>query len=74
MAANMSDRGDNMTEANLQADGLVEEPAQRAADLRGMEGEDSSPHGSPMWSPVQRLTYRPSQYELLFINTGNINR
>ena len=32
MAANMSDRGDNMTEANLQADGLVEEPAQRAAD------------------------------------------
>ena len=55
MAANMSDRGDNMTEANLQADGLVEEPAQRAADLRGMEGEDSSPHNSPMWSPVQRL-------------------
>ena len=54
MAANMSDRGDNMTEANLQADGLVEEPAQRAADLRGMEGEDSSPHNSPTWSPVQR--------------------
>ena len=43
-----------MTEANLQADGLVEEPAQRAADLRGMEGEDSSPHNSPTWSPVQR--------------------
>ena len=43
MAANTSDRGDNMTEANLQADGLVEEPAQRAADLWGMEGEDSSP-------------------------------
>ena len=55
MAANTSDRGDNMTEANLQADGLVEEPAQRAVDLRGMEGEDSSPHSSPMWSPVQRL-------------------
>ena len=44
-----------MTEANLQADGLVEEPAQRAVDLRGMEGEDSSPHNLPMWSPVQRL-------------------
>ena len=43
-----------MTEANLQADGLVEEPAQRAADLRGMEGEDSSPHNLPTWSPVQR--------------------
>ena len=54
MAANMSDRGDNMTEVNLQADGLVEEPAQRAADLWGMEGEDSSPHNLPMWSPVQR--------------------
>ena len=35
-----------MTEANLQADGLVEEPTQRAVDLRGMEGEDSSPHNS----------------------------
>ena len=32
MAAKTSDRGDNMTEANLQADGLVEEPAQRGAD------------------------------------------
>ena len=55
MTANMSDRGDNMTEANPQADGLVEEPAQRAADLRGMEEEDSSPHSSLTWSPVQRL-------------------
>ena len=52
MAANTSDRGDNMTEANLQEDSLVEEPAQRAADLRGMEAEDSSPHNLPMWSPV----------------------
>ena len=43
-----------MTEANFQADGLVEEPAQRAVDLKGMEGEDSSPHNLPMWSPVQR--------------------
>ena len=32
MAANTSDRGDNMTEANLQADGLMEEPAQRAVN------------------------------------------
>ena len=54
MAANMSDRGDKMTEANLQEDGLVEEPAQRAVDLRGTEGEDSSPHNSPTWSHVQR--------------------
>ena len=43
-----------MTEANLQADGLVEEPAQRGADRWEMEEEDSSPHNSPMWSPVQR--------------------
>ena len=54
MAAKMSDRGDNMSEANLQADGLVEEPAQGAADWQEMEEEDSSPHNSPMWSPVQR--------------------
>ena len=74
MAANTSDRGDNMTEANLQADGLVEEPAQRAADLKGTEGEDSSPHNSPVWSPVQRPPTGPSQYELLFINTSDINR
>ena len=62
MAANMSNRGDNMTEANLQADGLVEEPAQRAADQQETEEEDSSP------------AYRPSQYELLFINTSDFNR
>ena len=55
MAAKTNDRGDNMTEANLQADGLVEGPAQRAVDWWEMEGEDSSPHNSPMWSPVQRL-------------------
>ena len=49
MAAKTSDRGDNMTEANLQADGLVEEPAQRAVDQWETEGEDSSPHNLPMW-------------------------
>ena len=55
MAAKMSDRGDNMSEANLQADGLVERPAQGAADQQEMEEEDSSLHNSLMWSPVQRL-------------------
>ena len=54
MAANTSDRGDNMTEANLQADGLMEEPAQRAANWQKTEEEDSSPPNSPTWSPVQR--------------------
>ena len=54
MAAKMSDRGDNMSEANLQADGLVERPAQGAADQQEMEEEDSSPHNLLMWSPVQR--------------------
>ena len=43
-----------MSEANLQADGLVEKSAQEAADQWEME-EDSSPHNLPMWSPVQRL-------------------
>ena len=54
MPAKMSDRGDNMSEANLQADGLVEKPAQGAADWWEMEEEDSSPHNSLTWSPVQR--------------------
>ena len=53
LAAKMSNRGDNMSEANLQADGLVDRPAQGAADQWEME-EDSSPHNSPTWSPVQR--------------------
>ena len=43
-----------MTEADLQANGLREEPAQRAADRWEMEEEDSSPHNSLTWSPVQR--------------------
>ena len=54
MTAKMSDRGDNITEANLQADGLREELAQRALERQEMEEEDSSPNNSPMWSPVQR--------------------
>ena len=37
MTAKMSNRGDNTTEANLQADGL------RAADRQDMEEEDSFP-------------------------------
>ena len=44
-----------MTEANLQVDGLREEPVQRAVDRWETEEEDSSPHNLPMWSPVQRL-------------------
>ena len=53
MAAKMSDGGDIMSEAYLQADGLVERPAQGAVDRQEKE-KDSSPHNSPMWSPVQR--------------------
>ena len=55
MAAKTSNGGDNMSEANLQADGLVERQAQEAADWQEMEEGDSFPHNSPMWSPVQRL-------------------
>ena len=54
MAAKMSSGGDIMFEANLQADGLVERPAQGAADQQETE-EDSSPHNSLTWSPTQRL-------------------
>ena len=53
MAAKMSDGGDIMSEANLQADGLVERQAQGAADWWETK-EDSSPHNLPTWSPVQR--------------------
>ena len=55
MTAKMSDRGDNITEANLQANGLREEPAQRAANRWEIEEEDSSPPNLPTWFPVQRL-------------------
>ena len=55
MAAKMSNRGDNMSEANLQADGLVERPAQGAADWWETEEKESSPHNSLAWFPVQRL-------------------
>ena len=43
-----------MTEANLQANGLVEEPAQREADRWKTDEENSSPHNLLMCSPVQR--------------------
>ena len=55
MAAKTSDRGDNLSEPNLQAEGLVERPAQGAADWQETEEEDSSPHNLLMWSPVQSL-------------------
>ena len=54
MATKTSNRGDDKSEANLQADGLVEKPAQRAANRWETEEEDSSPHNLPTWSPVQR--------------------
>ena len=50
----MSDRGDNITEANHQADGLREDPVQGAVERWEMEEGDSSPHNLLMWSPVQR--------------------
>ena len=55
MAAKTSNRGDNMSEAKLQADGLVEKPAQGAVDQWETEEKDISPHNLPMWSPVKRL-------------------
>ena len=39
----MNNKGDNITEANLQADGLREEPAQGAAERRERGEVDSSP-------------------------------
>ena len=54
MAAKSSDSGDKTSEANLQANGQVEKPAQGAVDWQEMEEEDGSPPNSPTWSPVQR--------------------
>ena len=49
----MSDRGDNLTEANLQAKGLGEGSSQRGADRwNGRRGE--FPHNLPAWSPARR--------------------
>ena len=68
MAAKTSERGDNMTEANLQVDSLEERPAQRAVDRREMEEDDNSPHDSLTWSPVPRLpTGHPSMNYCLSI-------
>ena len=54
MAAKSSNLSDKMSEANLQVDGQVEKPAQGAADQWEMGIGGSSPHNSPMWSPVQK--------------------
>ena len=54
MAAKLSDSGDKTSEANLQADGQAEKPAQGAVDWQEMEEEDGSPPNSLTWSPVQR--------------------
>ena len=56
MAVKLSDLVDKTSEANLQADGQTEKPAQEAADLQEMEEEDSSPLHLLTWSPVQRLS------------------
>ena len=53
MAAKLSDLVDKMSEANLQAGGQAEKPAQGVAGLQEKE-EDSSPLCLPTWSPVQR--------------------
>ena len=68
MAAKLSDLLDKMSEANLQADGQAEKPAQGAVDLWEMEGEDSSPLCSLTCPPVQRPLVRPPQYETLLEN------
>ena len=54
MATKLSNLSDKMSEAILQVNGQVEKLTQGAADQWETEGEDSSPHNSLMWSPVQR--------------------
>ena len=54
MAAKSIDLVDKMSGANLQADGHMEVPTQRAKGLWEPEEEDSSPSCLPSWSPAQR--------------------
>ena len=54
MAAKLSDLGDKMPGANLQADGQTEVPNQGPKDLWGSEEEDSSPSHLLSWSPARR--------------------
>ena len=53
MAAKLSDSGDKMSEANLQADGQAEKPAQGTADQQETEEEDSS-HLTHQHGPLSR--------------------
>ena len=74
MAAKSSDLVDKTSEANLQADGQIEKPAQGVADLWETEEEDSSPLCSLMWSPVQRPLLGCLKYKALPGNTSDFNR
>ena len=54
MAAKLSDLVDEMSGANLQAEGHVDVPPQSAKDLWEPETLDSSPSCLPSWSPARR--------------------
>ena len=54
IAAKLSDLVDKMSGANLQVDGHIQVPTQRAKDLQEPEEEDSSSYHLLFWSPAQR--------------------
>ena len=54
MTAKLSDLVDKTSGANLQVDGHMEVPTQRAKDLWEPEEEDSSSSCLPSWSPAWR--------------------
>ena len=74
MAAKSSDLVDKTSEANLQADGQVDKPAQGAADLLGdgRGGQFPSPLASMV--PCPEAAIRLPQYETLLRNTSDFNR
>ena len=74
IAAKLSDLSDKTSEANLQEDGQMEKPAQGAVDQWEMEEEDSSPHHSLTWSPVQRLPLGCLNMKTLLRNMSDFNR
>ena len=55
MAAKSSDPEDRMPGANLQMEGHMDDPSQRAKDLGESGALGSSPSCLPSWSPARRL-------------------
>ena len=73
IVAKLSDLGDKTSEANLQADGQAEKPAQRAADWQEMEEEDRFPSQLTDMVTCPEAAVRLPQYKTLLRNMSDFN-